>query len=75
MKLFTNIEKMDSIDPRRATFYKSYSGGRDPLYVYIEEQLENPKESKTHEGFITYDESKVIPINSFIKVLFHLFLN
>ena len=75
MKLFTPIEKMDCIEPRRATFYKSYSGGQDPLYVYIEEKLENSKESKTHEGFITYEESKVISIYSFIKVLFHLFLN
>ena len=60
MKFFKTIEKMNSIEPRRATFYKSYSGGQDPLYVYIEEKLENPKESKTHEGFISYDESKVI---------------
>ena len=56
---------MDSIEPRRATFYKSYSGGKDPLYVYIEEKLENSKETKTHEGFISYDDSKVIPFHSF----------
>ena len=65
MKLFTTIKKLDSIEPRRATFYKSYSGGKDPLYVYIEEKLENSKETKTHEGFISYDDSKVIPIYSF----------
>ena len=65
MKLFTTIEKMDSIEPRRATFYKSYSGGQDPLYVYIEEKPEDKEKSKTHEGFISYDDSKVILIYSF----------
>ena len=68
MKLFATLDKMNSIEPRRATFYKSYSEGPSPLYCYIEEKPEDKEKSKTHEGFISYAESKVI--SNFFVILF-----